>query len=115
MGTNNVQSANEDKEVADVFERVKDTRKKTDMAYCKACKNTPKAYSRTWNTSELRKHLVRCDHYQDLQRIRQQRTTAVEQREQIERKRTQTKLDFGAPIFNIQALHGLFAKAVYTS
>src|SRR5208282_4298454 len=58
MGANSAQSIKTDKEIAQSFERMTKVTG-SDRAKCKEC-----GFERSWNTTELRKHLAKCIPYQ---------------------------------------------------
>ncbi len=125
MPCNNVQSAKVDKEVDAAFERVKRPAKPTDWAKCKHCKNVKpplRPYERTWNTSELRNHLAKCQLYLDAMAARDTETQATQKAIQMKEDKGTKKQVFlsseygpGAARFNVNTINKLFAKAVYTS
>lgn len=92
MPANNVQGLRADVDVKKLFSR--ELRNSgSDRARCKACN-----YDRSWNTTELRKHISICPGDQPTPTIK---------------PTPQSKLSFKA--VNIKQLDTLFAKAMYTS
>ena len=125
MPCNNVQSAKVDKEVDAAFERIRRPAKPTDWAKCKHCKNVKpplRPYERTWNTSELRNHLAKCQLYLDAIAAKDTETRATQKAIQVKEDKETLKQVFltsghgpGAARFNVNTINKLFAKAVYTS
>jgi hypothetical protein len=125
MPCNNVQSAKVDKEVDTAFERIKRPAKPTDWAKCKHCKNVKpplRPYERTWNTSELRNHLAKCQLYLGAMAARDTETQATQKAIRIKEDEGTKKQVFlsseygpGAARFNVNTINKLFAKAVYSS
>jgi hypothetical protein len=116
MGSNSVQHARKEQWVYDAFDITPPRAgMKTEIGACRHCKDSkdPPPFIRTWNTSEMKIHLQKCDQY-----TKWKESEMDKRAKGLPDEKKQKKLVFqpaGAQAFSKDKLDKLFGMAIYTS